>query len=208
MRPFTTLTGIAAPLPEADIDTDVIFPARFLLLLEKAGLGTRLFFDRRFDESGAPRPRFVLNRPPFDGAQILVTGENFGTGSSREHAVWALADFGIRCVIAPSFGEIFYLNCCKNGLLPIRLPPAEHAQVLDHACTRSSPITVDLEKCQVQFDAGNVPFSIDTAHRRALLEGLDEIGQVLADDLADIVSFEKRQCEHSPWLVLPHDRST
>lgn len=203
MRAFTTLTGIAAPLPEADIDTDVIFPARFLLLFEKAGLGARLFFDRRFDESGAPKEGFVLNRPPFNGAQILITGENFGTGSSREHAVWALADFGIRCVIAPSFGEIFYLNCFKNGLLPIRLSPSQCEMVLSHACTSNSPITVDLEKCQVQFEARRVPFSIDSAHRSALLKGVDDIGQVLADDLADIRAFEKRQLAHSPWLALP-----
>src|SRR5580698_3433920 len=125
MKRFTTVTGIAAPLPEADIDTDVIFPARFLLLPDKAGLGKQLFFDRRFDEFGAPRREFVLNRPPFDNAQILITGENFGTGSSREHAVWALAELGIRSIIAPSFGEIFYSNCLKNGLLPIRLPPSD-----------------------------------------------------------------------------------
>jgi 3-isopropylmalate/(R)-2-methylmalate dehydratase small subunit len=201
MRRFTTLTGIAAALPDADIDTDVIFPARFLLLTDKAGLGKQLFFDRRFDKDGAPREEFVLNRRPFDRAQILIAGNNFGTGSSREHAVWALVDFGVRCVIAPSFGEIFYLNCFKNGLLPIRVTPAEHAVLLDHA--RSGRVlTVDLERLEIRFDSCSLAFSLDATLRRGLLEGLDEIDQILADDLADIVAFEARQRQDAPWLVL------
>jgi 3-isopropylmalate/(R)-2-methylmalate dehydratase small subunit len=208
MTPFNVLTGIVASLPEADIDTDVIFPARFLLLFEKAGLGTKLFYDRRFDESGTVKEHFVLNRAPYNTAQILLTGANFGTGSSREHAVWALADFGIRCVIAPSFGEIFYLNCIKNGLLPIRLPSPEHDRLLRYASESPRTLTVDLVNCQIRFDGMIVPFAIDSAHQMALLEGRDEIDRILTDDLSDILAFEARHRASSPWLAQPTDHET
>lgn len=200
MRPFTSLTGIAAPLPDADVDTDVIFPARFLLNTERAGLGKQLFFDRRFARDGTPRSEFVLNQAPYDRAQILVAGDHFGTGSSREHAVWSLVDFGIRCILAPGFGEIFHLNCFKNGLLAIRVSAGEQAVLLDHARTGRA-LTVDLEKLEIRFDSRCMTFAIDAAQRRDLLEGLDEIDRILADDLDDIAAFETRQREDAPWLV-------
>lgn len=202
MTPFETLTAVAAPLPESDIDTDVIFPARFLLLLDKAGLGKLLFHERRFT-GGRPRPDFVLNRPPFDAARILVAGGNFGSGSSREQAVWALADFGIRCVVAPSFGEIFFANCFKNGVLPIVLPPDPHAAVL-RAAEAGQAVTVDLDAQVIRAGAasGLIAFDVDPHRKRSLLLGLDEIGAILADDAGDIARFEARHRARSPWLHL------
>jgi 3-isopropylmalate/(R)-2-methylmalate dehydratase small subunit len=199
---FTTLTGIAAPLPEADIDTDVIVPARFLLLLDTAGIGRHLFHERRHDRAGALNPTFVLHRPPFDRAQILVAGRNFGCGSSREQAVWALMDFGIRCVIAPSFGEIFFANCFKNGVLPITLDAASYGAVLA-AAEAGEAVTVDLTAQDIRLAAsGAIPFVVDAQSRRALLLGLDEIGMILTDDLPGIEAFETRHRLASPWLFL------
>jgi 3-isopropylmalate/(R)-2-methylmalate dehydratase small subunit len=202
MTRFTTLTSRAAPLPEADIDTDVIIPARFLLLLDKAGLGRHLFHERRYDRAGAPRPDFVVNRPPFDQAEILVAGRNFGCGSSREQAVWALVDFGIRCVIAPSFGEIFFANCFKNGVLPIALGGAPYAAVLA-AAEAQEVVTVDLTAQEIRLPRGEpIPFAVDPQSRRALLLGLDEIGMILAEDLPEIEAFEARHRRAAPWLFL------
>jgi 3-isopropylmalate/(R)-2-methylmalate dehydratase small subunit len=192
---FTTLTSLAAPLPEADIDTDVIIPARFLLLLDKAGLGRHLFHERR-----AGDPDFVLDRPPYDQAQILVAGGNFGCGSSREQAVWALVDFGIRCVIAPSFGEIFLANCFRNGALPIVLDATPYAAVL-RAAEAALPVTVDLTAEHIRLPGAEpIPFAVDPHRRRALLLGLDEIGMILAEDLPEIEAFEARQRQVAPWL--------
>lgn len=200
MKSFTSLTGIAAPLPEADIDTDVIFPARFLLLLDREGLGRYVFHERRNSPS-APQ-EFILSKPPFDQAEILVSGRNFGCGSSREHAVWALADFGIRCVIAPSFGEIFYANCFRNGVLPIVLPTEQHRDVMT-AAAAGLPLTVNLETQTVRLPKGStIAFDIDAHLRRALLLGLDQIGMILADDAAAIAAFETRQRTQMPWLHL------
>ena len=205
MIAFETLTGVAAPLPESDIDTDVIFPARFLLLLDKAGLGKHLFHERRFG-GGGPRPEFVLNRSPYDAARILVAGRNFGSGSSREQAVWALADFGIRCVVAPSFGEIFFANCFKNGVLPIVLPPEQHATVL-RAAEAGQAVTVDLDAQTIRVGRENeaIAFDVDPHRKRSLLLGLDEIGEILADDADDIARFEARHRARSPWLHLDGD---
>jgi len=204
MKPFTTFTSIAAPLPEADVDTDIIFPARFLLLLDREGLGRHLFHERRRPAEGAPP--FVLDRPPYERAEILVTGPNFGTGSSREQAVWALADFGIRVVIAPRFGEIFFSNCFRNGLLPIVLGEAEHGQVM-RAAEAGEKVSVDLETQRIVLADGTaIGFSIDSYRRRALLLGLDEIGAILADDAADIAAFEARQKAVTPWLHLSHEQ--
>src|ERR1700733_11204886 len=150
MQRFVSLTSIAAPLPDVDIDTDVIFPARFLLLLNRQGLGQHLFHERR---RSSAQERFVLDRPPFDTAQTLVAGRNFGWGSSREQAVWALTDFGIRCVIAPSFGEIFFANCFKNGVLPIVMTGDDHAQAM-RAAASGGPIRIDLEKQEVMLPNG------------------------------------------------------
>ena len=205
MEKFVTLTSVAAPLAAADIDTDIIFPARFLLLLEKSGLGKHLFHERRY-RSGGESSDFVLNRPPFDQARILVAYANFVSGSSREQAVWALADFGIRCVIAPSFGELFYNKCFKNAVLPIVLTVEQHAQVM--AAARSEgPITVDLESQVLRLPNGPaLPFDIDPYRRRALLLGLDEIGDILAGDASAIEAFEAAQRRETPWLYLDDGR--
>lgn len=204
MEPFRTLTSVAAPLPESDIDTDIIFPARFLLLLDKKGLGELLFNERRRNRTGN-EVRFVLDQPTYARAQILVTGARFGTGSSREQAVWALAEFGIRCVMAPSFGEIFFANCYKNGVLPVVVSETDHADIMAEAHV-AKPLAIDLAAQCVRLDGGRtIPFAIDAYRKRALLLGLDDIGAVLADDSADIASFEARQRERSPWLYLSAD---
>lgn len=201
MIAFQTLTSVAAPLPESDIDTDVIFPARFLLLLDKAGLGRYLFHERRFG-GGQPRPDFVLDRPPYNTARILVAGRNFGSGSSREQAVWALADFGIRCVVALSFGEIFFTNCFNNGVLPITLIPELHARVL-LAAEAGQTLTVDLDWQAIRLAAGDpIAFAVDPHRRRSLLLGLDEIGVILAEDVDDISRFEGLHRARHPWLHL------
>jgi 3-isopropylmalate/(R)-2-methylmalate dehydratase small subunit len=195
MKPFRTLTSVAAPFPEAQIDTDVIFPARFLLLPDKAGLGRHLFHERR------AKVGFVLDRAPWDKAEILVTGADFGTGSSREQAVWALADFGIRCVIAPSFGEIFFSNCFRNGVLPIVMTGDAHAAVME-AAAAGEAVTVDLPAQEVRIGEAVLPFDVEPHRKRALMEGLDEIGVILADDLAAIEDFEARHWAARPWLRL------
>lgn len=200
MKSFVSLTSVAAPLPDADIDTDIIFPARFLLLLDRRGLGRHLFHERRARAS-ASEP-FILSQAPFDKAEILVAGRNFGCGSSREQAVWALADFGIRCVIAPSFGEIFYGNCFRNGVLPVTLGDPEHREVMTAAAT-GAPLTVDLEAQAIRLTAGRtITFQIDPHRRDALLLGLDQIGAILAADATDIAAFEIRQRDQAPWLHL------
>ncbi len=207
MKKFTQLTGTAVPLMQPNIDTDAITPGRFLTMTMSAGkasFGASLFADWRFDADGAPKPAFVLNDPAYEGAVILVAGNNFGCGSSREHAVWALAAYGIRCVIAPSFGEIFYNNCFVNGLLPVVLG-AEHVQAIadqlsDGVGGRS--ITVDLDAQTIAApDGSEVAFAIDAARREALLEGLDAIGMTLK--LSDeIVAFQTADRLRRPWIYL------
>ncbi|HEY1747088.1 MAG TPA: 3-isopropylmalate dehydratase small subunit [Xanthobacteraceae bacterium] len=203
MESFISLTSVAAPLPDVDINTDVIFPARFLLLLNRQGLSQHLFHERR---KAAIPERFVLDRPPFEKAQILVAGRNFGCGSSREQAVWALADFGIRCVIAPSFGEIFFANCFRNGVLAVDLAEDPHRRVMSAASTEK-PMTVDLESQAIRLpDGESVAFRVDPHRRRALLLGLDQIGSILADDIADIDEFERRHRASAPWLHLSPEK--
>jgi 3-isopropylmalate/(R)-2-methylmalate dehydratase small subunit len=205
MTEFIRLTSVAAPLPDADIDTDIIFPARFLLLPEREGLGRYLFADRR-QRVDQGRPAFVLNRAPYDKAQILVAGPNFGSGSSREHAVWAIVDFGIRCIIAPSFGEIFLANCYRNGALPIVLDTTRYFQVMA-AAESGLPFTVDLETQRIYLAGGlQLPFEIEPDRRRALLLGLDEIGEILIDDAAAIASFEQTQRQTFPWLYIDDEQ--
>lgn len=205
MEKFTRISSVAAPLPEADVDTDIIFPARFLLLLDKAGLGKHLFHERRHRPDGTSTD-FVLNQPPFDQAQILVADANFGSGSSREQAVWALADFGIRCVIAPSFGEIFFNNCFKNGVLPIVVTGERHAEIMAAARSQGE-VTINLDTATIRLPNGpEFSFDIDPYRRRALLLGLDEIGSILADDADDIARFEARQRTNAPWLQLDDGR--
>lgn len=200
MTPFTTVTSVAAVLEEDDVDTDIIFPARFLLLPNKVGLGKHAFHERRQTLAGA-QP-FVLDRSPFDRAQILVASRNFGTGSSREQAVWALSDFGIRCVIAASFGEIFYGNCFKNGVLAI-VRTADQIAELQAAGKDGVELRVDLVAQTIDLGNGvRQTFEVDAFRREALLEGLDEIGSILARDIDQVSAFEARQREATPWLYL------
>jgi len=191
MRAFTVHTGIVAPLDRADVDTDQIVPKQFLKRVERSGYGRHLFHDWRYDDAGAPREDFVLNRPEHAGASILVAGRNFGCGSSREHAAWALQDFGFRAVVAPSFADIFRSNADQNGILTIELPEETVRQLLDRA-SRQPPyhLTVDLEACRVRDDAGlETVFSLDAFRRTCLLEGLDRIGLTLRHE-AKISAFE------------------
>ena len=192
MRTFTRLSGIGAPLPGSNIDTDQILPKQFLKVVERTGLARALFYDQRFDEGGAAKSGFVLNTPPYDKACILVTGENFACGSSREHAVWALIDFGIRCVIAPSFSEIFYSNSFNNGLLPIALPVDTSRQLLQESHSAQPTFTVDLPAQTVTSPSGAVfGFTIDSNRKRTLMLGLDEIGSTL-ERIAEIEAFERQ----------------
>jgi 3-isopropylmalate/(R)-2-methylmalate dehydratase small subunit len=202
MDKFTVLTGIAAPLPLRNIDTDMIIPKQFLKTIKRTGLGKSLFFEMRYDNaSGQELPEFVLNKPQYRKAQILVTGDNFGCGSSREHAPWALLDFGIRCVIAPDFADIFYNNCFQNGILPIKLPQAEVDKLMDDASRgANATVTVDLEKQEIRGpDGGVIKFEIDPFRKHCLLNGLDNIGLTLEKD-ASIAAFEKSTAVSRPWL--------
>jgi 3-isopropylmalate/(R)-2-methylmalate dehydratase small subunit len=201
MQAFTVLTAIAAPLPMANVDTDKIIPARFLKTIKRSGLGVHLFDPLRYDENGVERPDFILNQAPYRAANILIAHENFGCGSSREHAPWALLDFGIRCVIAPDFADIFYNNCFKNGILPIRLPREICDQLMaDATMGGNARITVDLEKqVVVRPDGTCAEFAIDAHRRHLLLEGLDEIGQTLARGGA-IDTFEAARATGMPWM--------
>jgi 3-isopropylmalate dehydratase small subunit len=202
MNAFHTVSAVAAPMPDADIDTDIIFPARFLLLTEKTGLGRCAFFDQRFNAEGQERPGFVLNRAPWRQASILVVGANFGCGSSREQAVWALAELGLRCIIALGFGEIFQANCFANGILPIVLGPAEHQRVLAEAQAARS-ITVDLSTCTIRLANALISFEVPARQRQALLDGLDSIGLLLRDEATHIDAFEQAHALRAPWLFPP-----
>ncbi|MEZ5669830.1 MAG: 3-isopropylmalate dehydratase small subunit [Alphaproteobacteria bacterium] len=201
MQPFTRLTGVAAPLAMANVDTDMIIPKQFLTTIQRTGLGKGLFYELRTDADGKPTGRFVLDKPPYDKAQILVAGENFGCGSSREHAPWALLDFGIRCVIAPSFADIFYNNCFKNGVLPIKLPADQVALLMEDARDTGNPeLTVDLVAQTIRRPNGPlIPFEMDPFRKRCLLEGLDDIGLTLEKGAA-IAAFESRDRGQHPWL--------
>jgi 3-isopropylmalate/(R)-2-methylmalate dehydratase small subunit len=201
MQPFTQLTGVAAPLPLANVDTDKIIPARFLKTIKRTGLGVHLFDTLRYDETGAERPDFVLNQPAYRHAEILVAHENFGCGSSREHAPWALLDFGIRCVIAPDFADIFHNNCFKNGILPVRLPREVCDQLIeDSKLGGNARVTVDLEREVVVRPSGEeIPFEIDPFRRNLLLNGLDDIGQTLQHAKA-IDTYEAREPSWMPKI--------
>jgi len=196
MDKFTTIRSIAAPLPQADIDTDTIMPAQFLLRLDRA-LGRYAFHAARHGTTP-----FVLDQPAYKGAQILVTGPRFGIGSSREHAVWGLHDLGLRCLIAPSFGEIFQANAIRNGLLPICLDANAHARVLA-AAVAVTPITVSLEACTITIEGeAPLPFKIAAHDRDTLLQGLDETARILGHHGAAIAAFEAAQARDTPWLNL------
>ena len=201
MQKFTTLRGIAAPLPMINVDTDMIIPKQFLKTIKRTGLGKNLFDELRYEVDGREKPEFVLNQPAYRKAEILVAGENFGCGSSREHAPWALLDFGIRCIIAPSFADIFYNNCFKNGILPIALPQAEVDKLMDDAERGSNAIiTVDLERQEITGpDGGRIRFDIDPFRKHCLLNGLDDIGLTL-EKAPDIDAFEARDRRARPWM--------
>jgi len=201
MDKFTTLTGVAAPMPMINIDTDKIIPKNFLKTIERKGLAKGLFAEMRFRNDGSENPDFVLNKPAYRQAKILVAGDNFGCGSSREHAPWALLDFGIRCVISTSFADIFYNNCFKNGILPIKLPQEDVDKLMDDASRGANAIiTVDLEKQEITGpDGGCVKFAIDSFRKHLLLNGLDDVGLTLEKE-SRISGFEEKRKLAQPWL--------
>ncbi|CAK7258481.1 3-isopropylmalate dehydratase small subunit [Shinella yambaruensis] len=200
MEKFVKLTGVAAPLPVVNIDTDMIIPKDYLKTIKRTGLGKGLFAEARYNEDGSVNPDFVLNKPAYQNATILVAGDNFGCGSSREHAPWALLDFGIRCVISTSFADIFYNNCFKNGILPIVVSQDDLDKLMDDASRGSNAIlTVDLETQEITGpDGGRITFEIDAFRRHCLLNGLDDIGLTL-EKAASIDSFEKQTATSRPW---------
>jgi 3-isopropylmalate/(R)-2-methylmalate dehydratase small subunit len=202
MRKFTSLTGVAAPLPMINVDTDKIIPKQYLKTIQRGGLGKGLFDEMRYHEDGSEVADFVLNQPAYRQARILIAGENFGCGSSREHAPWALLDFGITCIIAADFADIFYNNCFKNGVLPIKLDPASVETLMADAQNGANAVfTIDLERQTVSRPDGQaVHFEIDPFRKRCLLEGLDDIGLTL-EKVPAIDSYEERQRLSQPWLA-------
>jgi 3-isopropylmalate/(R)-2-methylmalate dehydratase small subunit len=200
MQKFDVLTGVAAPLPIVNIDTDMIIPKQFLKTIERTGLARGLFSEMRFDEDGKEKPDFVLNQPAYRKAEILVAGDNFGCGSSREHAPWALLDFGIRCVISTSFADIFYNNCFKNGILPIKVAAEDLAKLMDDAERgANATLTVDLPSQEIRGpDGGVVKFEIDAFKKHCLLNGLDDIGLTL-QKTDKIDGYEKQNAVVHPW---------
>ena len=201
MDKFTLLQGVAAPLPMINIDTDMIIPKQFLKTIKRTGLGVNLFDEMRYDDAGNEIADFVLNKPQYRDAKILVAGENFGCGSSREHAPWAIKDFGISCIIAPSFADIFYNNCFKNGILPIKLPQSEVDKLMDDAERGANAIlTIDLESQTIKGpDGGSITFEIDPFRKHCLLEGLDDIGLTMQKQ-DNIKSFEEKLSRLRPWV--------
>ena len=200
MDKFTELAGVAAPLPMINVDTDMLIPKQHLKTIKRTGLGKHLFEEMRFDDNGDENPDFILNKTAYRNAKIIVAGKNFGCGSSREHAPWALLDFGIRCVIAPSFADIFYNNCLKNGILPIALPQEDVDKLMDDAERGANAvISIDLAAQEIRGpDGGVIHFDIDPFHKKCLLEGLDDIGLTFEKKDA-IASFEERMQSTRPW---------
>ena len=201
MDKFTTLTGVAAPLKIANVDTDKIIPARFLKTIRRTGLGKALFAGLRYREDGSENPDFVLNKPAYRQAQIIVAEDNFGCGSSREHAPWALLDYGIRCVISTSFADIFYNNCFKNGILPIVVSKENLEKLMDDADRgANATLTVDLENQVIRGpDGGTLPFDIDAFRKHCMLNGLDDIGLTLAKS-GTVEIYEGKLADERPWL--------
>jgi 3-isopropylmalate/(R)-2-methylmalate dehydratase small subunit len=200
MHSFSTLTGVAAPLDIINVDTDMIIPKQYLKTIKRTGLGTALFSELRYDDGGKENPAFVLNQPAYRQAQIIVAGDNFGCGSSREHAPWALLDFGIRCVISTSFADIFYNNCFKNGILPIVVSKEQLGRLMDDARRGSNAtMTIDLPTQEIRGpDGGVIKFEIDAFRKHCLLNGLDDIGLTL-EKSASIKSFEAKNATARPW---------
>ena len=203
MQKFTRLTGVAAPMPMINIDTDMIVPKGHLKTIKRTGLGKALFDEMRYETDGTEKPDFVLNQPAYRKAQVLIAGANFGCGSSREHAPWALLDFGIRCIIAPSFADIFHNNCFKNGILPIPLPQETVDKLMEDARKgANAQLTIDLEKQEiVRPDGETIKFQIDGFRRHCLLNGLDDIGLTMQKG-GDISGYETRQATAQPWLSM------
>ena len=201
MQKFTKLTGVAAPMDAINVDTDQIIPKLHLRTIKRTGLGKVLFDELRFNPDGTEKPEFVLNQEPYRNAEILVAGDNFGCGSSREHAPWALLDFGIRCIVSTSFADIFYNNCFKNGILPITVSTEELQALMADASDRENPVlTVDLHAREITRPNGaTVRFQIDEFRRECLLDGLDDIGLTM-QKVEMIDAFEKAQRERQPWL--------
>ena len=201
MQKFDKLTGVAAPLPQINVDTDMIIPKQFLKTIKRSGLGKNLFDEMRYSTDGKEKLAFVLNKPAYRNAQILVTGENFGCGSSREHAPWALLDFGIRCVIAASYADIFYNNCFKNGILPIVLPQADVDKLMaDAERGANAVVSIDLAAQEIRGpDGGVIKFDIDPYRKQCLIEGLDDIGLTMQQG-SKIDQFEQKRAAQQPWL--------
>ena len=201
MQKFDKLTGIAAPLPLINIDTDMIIPKQFLKTIKRTGLGKSLFFEMRFDDNGNEVESFVLNQPAYREAKILVVGDNFGCGSSREHAPWALLDFGICCIISTSFADIFYSNCFKNGVLPIKLPQSKVDKLMANAeLGANASVSIDLESQKIiSSDGIETSFEIDSFRKYCLLNGLDDVGLTMKKD-AKIGAYEKKMKASQPWL--------
>jgi 3-isopropylmalate/(R)-2-methylmalate dehydratase small subunit len=201
MDKFTTLSGIAAPMPLVNIDTDMIIPKQFLKTIQRSGLGKNLFDEMRYTQDGAEIADFVLNQPAYRQAQVIVAGDNFGCGSSREHAPWALLDFGIRCVISTSFADIFYNNCFKNGILPIVLPEAERDLCMEDARKGANArLEVDLAAQEITLSDGTkIPFEVDPFRKHCLINGLDDIGLTM-EKAASITAFEAKAAQDRPWV--------
>ncbi len=201
MDKFTTLTGVAAPIEMINVDTDMIIPKQYLKTLGRTGLGKALLSELRYDEKGNERPDFVLNKPAYRKSKILVAGDNFGCGSSREHAPWALMDFGIKCVISTSFADIFFNNCFQNGILPIKVKPEELEKLMDDAKRgANATMTIDLERQEIHGpDGGVIKFDVDAFRKHCLINGLDDIGITLQKDKA-IQSFEEKVSADRPWM--------
>ncbi|MDR4493403.1 MAG: 3-isopropylmalate dehydratase small subunit [Nitrospirales bacterium] len=204
MQPFTTLTGTIAPLNQSNVDTDQIIPKQYLKTIQRTGLKEGLFADWRQRADGSPNPDFFMNQPCYQDAPILLTGENFGCGSSREHAPWALLDYGFRCILAPSFADIFYNNCFQNGILPIVLTLAEVQSLFDRVARNSQyQLTIDLPQQRVRLPEGEeYAFTIDPFRKDCLLKGLDAIGVTLQHESA-ITAYEARRSRETPWLFQP-----
>ena len=198
MQKFKTIKSIPAYLPIVNIDTDMIIPKQFLKTIKRTGLGKNLFYEMRYDEKGTPIDDFILNISPFNNSKILIAGKNFGCGSSREHAPWALLDFGITCVISSSYADIFYNNCFKNGILPIVLPEAKIKELSEYS-KRKEEIIVDLEEQKITFGNNEIDFEIDQFKKKCLIEGLDDIALSLEKN-PKITEFEKKLSSNKPWI--------
>jgi 3-isopropylmalate/(R)-2-methylmalate dehydratase small subunit len=201
MEKFNKLDGVAAPMHQINVDTDMIIPKQYLKTIQRTGLGVALFSEMRYHDDGSENPDFVLNKPAYRDAKILIAGDNFGCGSSREHAPWAILDFGIRCVIAPSFADIFYNNCFKNGILPIALPQEQVDKLMEDAERgANATVSIDLESQTIKGpDGGEISFEVDAFKKHCLLNGLDDIGLTMEKETS-IDEFEAKRRTATPWL--------